>query len=254
MKRKTRPAKERFLLKIKPNKAGCWIWTGAQTPSVQKTANPRGQFSMRASRITLAHRASWLLFRGEIPAGKVVRHSCGVGLCVNPEHLFVGVVNRTHGHSTKKAGRPTKAYSIWVGIRQRCGKRTASGYKNYGAKGIRVCDKWKSFDVFLEDMGEPPSDKHTIDRKDNTKGYEPGNCRWATPVQQAANRRRKRSKAQTSTYRGVGRSSTNRFSAKISNSYLGSFETEIEAAQAYDAAAKRLYADHAHLNFPEGLR
>jgi hypothetical protein len=72
---------------------------------------------------------------------------------------------------------------------QRCTNETHHEFIDYGGRGITVCQAWMIFENFLSDMGERPVGK-TIDRyPDNDKGYEPGNCRWATPVEQARNRR-----------------------------------------------------------------
>ncbi len=81
-------------------------------------------------------------------------------------------------------------YTTWRALRERCRNKNCPEYKLYGAIGIDVCERWRtSFDDFLIDMGERPSRLHTIDRIDNSKGYEPGNCRWATKSQQARNRK-----------------------------------------------------------------
>jgi hypothetical protein len=94
-----------------------------------------------------------------------------------------------HGHA-KQGGR-TPEYHCWVDIKGRCLNPNMKFYKDYGGRGIKVCDKWKDdFLAFLADVGLRPSPLHTIDRHPNNDGnYEPGNVRWATRDQQVANRR-----------------------------------------------------------------
>lgn len=75
-------------------------------------------------------------------------------------------------------------------MKQRCCNTRAKDYARYGGRGITMCARWQnSFMDFLADMGQPPTPRHSIDRIENSKGYEPGNCRWSLPIQQTRNRR-----------------------------------------------------------------
>ena len=94
-----------------------------------------------------------------------------------------------HGFAHGMTG--TRVYRIWNAMQQRCHNPNQPHYARYGALGVTVCDRWRqSFMSFYEDMGDPPTDKHSIDRIDPTGNYEPGNCRWASPVEQRHNRRK----------------------------------------------------------------
>ncbi len=94
-----------------------------------------------------------------------------------------GCTSRQHG----KTGTPTNL--IWQGIRSRCNNPNVRSYKNYGGRGISVCNRWDSFENFLEDMGERPSGMQ-IDRIDNNGNYEPANCRWVTNYENQQNKGR----------------------------------------------------------------
>lgn len=103
--------------------------------------------------------------------------SCG---CYQKE---TGPPNKRHGLSE------SRAYSIWLGMRQRCGNPSSPAYKNYGGRGIAIDPRWECFEMFHADMGDPPEGM-TLERKDNDRCYGPENCYWADRLTQNRNTRR----------------------------------------------------------------
>lgn len=98
--------------------------------------------------------------------------------------------NEKFGDAVRKHGQyKTRLYRIWGNMLQRCGNQKNDSYSLYGAKGIAVCDEWKEFEAFGKwALENGYTDALSIDRIDNSKGYSPDNCRWATPQEQTDNR------------------------------------------------------------------
>lgn len=124
--------------------------------------------------------------------------SCGTKKVVRGSCLVQGVLrscgclsierSTTHGNAPRTG--VSSEYRSWAHAKSRCECITNNKYPDYGGRGITMCERWRnSFAAFLEDMGKKPSSKHSIDRENNNGNYEPGNCRWATILQQANNKR-----------------------------------------------------------------
>jgi hypothetical protein len=109
--------------------------------------------------------------------------SCG---CLDKQAASNRLKKRMTTHGMKKSSE----YNSWKGMKMRCVNQNDTSYKNYGARGITVCDRWlNSFENFLADMGKKPSTKHSIERIDVNGNYEPLNCKWADAKEQGLNKR-----------------------------------------------------------------
>ena len=152
---------------------------------------------------------------------KLTTRSCG---------CLIGKQNITHGLTKHRL------YGTWSSMTNRCNNKSNHAYNDYGARGITVCDEWLDIKNFINDMYPSYKEGLSIDRINNNKGYSKDNCRWADSFTQTRNTRRLVSK-NTSGYRGVDMSGK-KYKARISTDngrvYLGTFETAIQAAKAYD--------------------
>lgn len=131
-------------------------------------------------------------------------------------------------------------YSVWCSLKQRCDECYSDSYENYGAKGISYDERWTYFSNFLDDMGLKPTRGHQIDRIDNNGHYCKENCRWVTPMVNAANRIR-----YSECLGAYKRSTGNKYNSAIGVCnhvyHIGTFDTKSEAQNAYKIMFKEWY-------------
>ena len=129
----------------------------------------------------------------------IVRCDCGVEKSTRYDGLLSGATvscgckKKTHGlkHGHSRTGSRTSEYLSWATMVARCTNPKATGYEHYGGRGITVCTHWlNSFENFISDMGDKPGAGYSLERIDNARPYEPGNCKWATRMEQMRNTRR----------------------------------------------------------------
>jgi len=150
-----------------------------------------------------------------------------------------GKFNGTHDHPL---------YDRWNHLFGRCYRDGTKAYSEYGARGIRVCERWKDFSLFLEDMGPPPTSKHVLDRIDPSLHYTPDNVRWVTPSENNRNIRgygKSKYKGVKQNGRGFAVTLVNTKNQRI---HLGTYDTELEAAEIYNRACLFFEIEYARLN------
>lgn len=167
--------------------------------------------------------------------------SCG---CLHKE--------RTVKHSTTHGLRQHPLYNVHSSMKNRCTNPKSKAYRNYGGRGIKVCDRWlESFENFYEDIIEGYIKGLQLDRIDNDGDYSKENCRWVTPQQNSMNRGVNRKGS--SIYKGVildkiSRKWVSKFKQNGKVHYIGTFTLETEAALAYNKKALELNGEYAYLN------
>lgn len=173
--------------------------------------------------------------------------------CKPQKYCSVKCVKRktaiTHGESR------TRLYKSWMYMKARCKSNTPHIVEYYRARGIAVCDEWNISYIAFRDwaLTHGYKDGLELDRIDNSKGYDPLNCRWATRVEQMRNTRKK-SNAVTSKYKGVSWcANVGKWRVQLHENgkpiHCGLFINEVDAAHRYDECASRIYGEFASLNF-----
>ncbi len=176
--------------------------------------------------------------------------NCSVEECKNPmlarsycnKHYIRWKIHGDPNQTNRTGVSKLPEYQIWASMKDRCNNPNSQVYFKYGARGIKVCDRWlQGFENFYKDMGDKPTPQHSIDRKDNDGDYTTKNCRWATKTEQSINRN---TKPGISGYRGVlknGKKWSPHIALHCKTYTFGSYNTPEEAAYVREQVALQLY-------------
>lgn len=153
--------------------------------------------ALETTRVSPSGQAYWR-FRCDCGGEKEIRASHAksgqIKSCGCSSGALIGASHTKHGYWKGNVSAPE--YSAWCLARTRCHNPNNQAFKDYGARGISMCDRWRvgedgksGFECFIADMGDRPTPRHSLDRVENDKGYSPDNCRWATRIEQMRNTR-----------------------------------------------------------------
>lgn len=179
-----------------------------------------------------------LSFNGIAKSGDAIWNcqcDCGKLFIAKGTHIRKGDTSSCGCARIKHGGCDRPEYTIWEGMIQRCTNPNAKFYKYYGGRGIKVCDRWRDFQNFFNDMGERPGKEFSIERIDGDKDYEPSNCKWATKTEQQHNLKNfKRNSSGTVGIFHDKKSNSYRVSISVNNKTksLGSFKNIKDAIEA----------------------
>lgn len=181
----------------------------------------------------------------------IIYHSVTCGRTVSCGCYRKTLYKKKHGMYLERV------YKIWVSMKNRVNCESHTSYEHYGGAGIGYSSEWESFEKFFEDMGHPPSKKHSLDRIDNTKGYSKENCRWSTKSLQMRNQNKRLKNTASSEYKGVTKRPNGNCDACMTMSgtptRVWTGKDEILAAKYYNFMSKYVYGELVTLNDVDDL-